>query len=170
MLTLTLCLSLVSGAEPSARLLPEEDTVADFERLSRELRILDAHIAMLKPEMPTGFVVGAVLGFSSGVLLLPGIPIFIIGIGSGAAVFVAGIVLITLGLGGVVTGLVCLVSGSAAEDALANERARSVEQREVLRRRVEQVRPPPQPPEQLPWMPGVQRELTVPRMVTVARF
>ena len=80
MLALGLTLTLL--AAPEAHLIiPEEAllTPADLQALDRELRVITGNIQLLKPQVPKGFIVGMALGFSFGVLLLPGIPMVVIG-------------------------------------------------------------------------------------------
>lgn len=171
---LTLGLTLALFATPSARLLPETEIPLsndDIVETRRQLRILEGHIAELKPRMPTGYVVGMATGFAISILLLPGIPLLIAGISTGTSVLLAfGAVLATIGGVGLVVALICLVTGNNAESDIADERARLVELRDQLKARLGTIPPTaPQLPVPPPYVPGVQRE-TTPRLITLAQF
>lgn len=174
---LTLGLTLVLLAEPSARLLTEADVALSAEEitaLDREVRILNAHIQELKPRIPTGFAVGMAIGFSFSVLLLPGVPLLIAGsVGSLASgvLFIGGF-LSGLGALGLVSALICLVMGNNAESDMADERAQLVERRDAIRARLPRPTAPeaPRPPPIPQYVPGVQRDLPSPPLLTVARF
>jgi hypothetical protein len=171
---LTLGLTLALCATPSARLLTESDaplTNDEIVETRRQLRIVEGHIAELKPRMPTGYVVGMATGFSISILLLPGVPLLIAGISTGTSVLLGfGAVLSTIGGIGLVVALICLVTGNNAESDIADERARLVELRDQLKVRLGTI-PPTSPtiPVPPPYVPGVQREVP-PRLITVARF
>ena len=184
MLALGLTLSLFAAPEavPSARLVPQDELLssADVAALEREVRILDGNLQLLKPAIPKGFVIGMFTGFSIAVLLLPGIPLLVEGAtGSvlGASAFIAfGGVLTALGGVSVLVALICTVLGINVESDMADERARLVERRGALQKRLEPYQPPPAqphapsqgyPPE---FAPGVQRDLPTPPFVTLARF
>lgn len=173
MLALALSLTLLATPGPSARLVTEEPlSTEQVAALERELRIVNAHIQELKPHVPRGFAVGMALGFSFSVLLLPGIPMLIIGATSssfGALMLLGGLL---TGFGGValVVGVMCAVLGVSAEGDQAAARAGLVEQRDALRVRLEPYQAPPPAVVPPPYVPGVQREWAVPRLVTVARF
>ena len=173
MLALGLTLSLL--ATPSARLLPQEDELlspADVASMNREIAILNGNIQLLRPAIPMGFVVGMFSGFSLAVLLVPGIPLLVVGgAGSvfGASAFIAfGGVLTALGGLSLLAALICTVLGTNFEAEMAEERAGLVERRDALKKRLETFQPPaPQPPAD---PQGVQRDLPPPPFVTVARF
>lgn len=184
MLTLGLTLSLLAAPEavPSARLVPQDELLspADVAAMAREVRILDGNIQLLRPAIPRGFVVGMLAGFSVALLLLPGIPLLVMGAtGSvfGASAFIAfGGVLSALGGVSLLAGLICAVLGSNLESEMADERARLVERRDALHKQLEPYQPPP--PQQRPpspgyppeFPPGVMRDLPTPPFVTLARF
>jgi hypothetical protein len=175
MLALGLTLTLL--AAPEAHLVNEELlTPADAQALDRELRVLNGHIQLIKPHVPTGYVVGMALGFSFAVLLLPGIPLVVIG--STSSSFAVGTLLVVggvlTGLGGVslVVALMCAVLGTNAEGDLAAERASLVERRDAIKKRLEPYQSTPErspagPPE---YVPGVRLDVPTPRLVTLARF
>ena len=181
MLALGLTLSLL--ATPSARLLPQEDELlspADVASMNREIAILNGNIQLLRPAIPMGFVVGMFSGFSLAVLLVPGIPLLVVGGAGavfGASAFIAfGGVLTALGGLSLLAALICTVLGTNFESEMADERARLVERRGTLQKRLEPYQPPPAqprapspgyPPE---FPPGVQRDLPTPPVVTLARF
>lgn len=174
-LGLTLTLLATPEAVPSSRLLTEELlTPADLRAMDRELRILDGNIQQLRPHLPQGYVVGMAMGFSFAVLLLPGIPLLVIGATSSSfaasTLLIFGGVLTGLGGGALVVALMCAVLGTSAEGEMAEERARLVEQRDALRKRLEPYQPPALPPGPPPMPPGVQLDLPTPRLVTLARF
>ena len=134
-------MTLTLFALPSARLVSDEAVLspADVLALDREVRILNANIQELRPHLPHGFVVGMALGFSSAVLLFPGIPVLIVAATSGfatsTALLVLGGVLTGLGGLGLLAALICLVLGNDAESAMADERAQLVEKRDALVKR-----------------------------------
>jgi hypothetical protein len=172
MLTLGLTLTLL--AAPSARLLPESETPLsndDIVELRKQLNIVEGHIMELKPRMPGGFVAGMAIGFAVATLLIPGVPVILIGGLSGAAAVLAvGGVLCGIGGLGLLMAVICLIAGNNAESDLADERARLVELRDQLRARLGSTPPSaPQLPVPQPYVPGVQREAP-PRLITIARF
>ena len=170
-------LTLTLLALPSARLVSDEAVLspADVLALDREVRILNANIQELRPHLPHGFVVGMALGFSSAVLLFPGIPVLIVAATSGfatsTALLVLGGVLTGLGGLGLLAALICLVLGNDAESAMADERAQLVEKRDALVKRLAPFQQAPVPPKQpMPvpgYVPGVQLEVP---MLQLARF
>lgn len=176
---LTMILLATPDVPPSARLLTGDTALlsdADVQALDREARVLTGHIMDLRPRVPTGFVVGMALGFSFAVLLLPGIPLLVTGatgsvFASGALLAVGG-VLTVLGGGALLVALICAVLGNNAEEDMAEERARLVERRDAIKRRLEPYQPPrPGPPTPIPgYVPGVQLDLPAPRLTTIARF
>ena len=176
MLTLGLLLTLL--AAPEAHLVEEELlTPADVQALDRELRVLTGRSQLIKPHVPSGYVVGMALGFSFAVLLLPGIPM--VAIASTSSSFAAGSLLVVggtlTGLGGfsLVVALLCAVLGNNAEGDMAAERAALVEQRDAIKKR---LGPYQSTPERAPvpvspgYVPGVQLDVPLPRLVTLARF
>jgi hypothetical protein len=180
MLALALTLALAAAPDPgrSARLLTTDEqlTPADVEVLDRELRVTKANILELKPHLPTGYVIGMAFGFAFAVLLLPGIPLMIIGatassFASGAMLLVGGLL---TGVGGVslLFAIICAVLGNNAESDMADDRARLVERRDALEKRLAPWRQQPQPvPTPLPgYVPGVRLELPPAHLVTLARF
>ena len=172
MLTLGLTLTLL--AAPSARLLPESEaplTNDEIVELRRQLHIVEGQIMELKPRMPGGFIAGMAIGFSVAALLVPGLPLVLVGGLSGtAAVLAVGAVLAGIGGAGLLVAVICLIAGNNAESDLADERARLVELREQLRARLGTVPlNAPRPSVPPPYVPGVQREAP-PRLITVARF
>jgi hypothetical protein len=175
---LTMILLATPDASPSARLLTGDGLLsdADVEALDREARVLNGHIMELRPRVPTGFVVGMALGFSFAVLLLPGIPLLVIGatgsvFGSGALLAVGGM-LTVLGGSALLVALICAVLGNNAEGDMADERARLIERRDAIKKRLEPYQPPQRgPPTPVPgYVPGVQLDVPAPRLVTVAHF
>jgi hypothetical protein len=171
MFALTLTLSLL--AMPGARLVTDEPLLspAEVATLDRELRILDGNIQLLKPNIPTGFVIGMALGFSFAVLLLPGIPLLISGTLSSSALLAFGSVLTGIGGLGLLAALICLVLGNSAESNQADERARMVERRDAIRRQLEPHRRRPTTPEPAPgYVPGVQLDLPSPALITLVHF
>jgi hypothetical protein len=180
-LGLTLTLLAAPEAVPSARLVPQEPllSAAEVLGLDRELRILDGNIQLLRPAIPQGFVIGMFTGFSFSVLLLPGIPLLVVGAtGLSPGAFIAfGGVLTALGGVSLAAALICAVLGTNVEAEMAEERARLVERRDALEIRLGPYRPPPQQQQQPPSpgfppesSPGVQRDLPTPPLVTLARF
>ncbi|MEW5743735.1 MAG: hypothetical protein AB1938_32785 [Myxococcota bacterium] len=153
---------------------PQLAVVAEWFELDawdveRELRIVEGRIMLTKPEMPHGFVVGMIFSFTSAVLLLPGVPLLIVGIGSSVALLTLGAVTTALGGVGLLLGIMLAVLGNDAEEALAAERARLVQRREELQRQLDQLRPPPTQAVPPAAPPGVWREAPRPALV-VARF
>ena len=176
MLALGLTLTLL--AAPEAHLIvPEEAllTPADVQALDRELRVVTGNIQLLKPEVPKGYIVGMALGFSFGVLLLPGIPMVVIG--STSSAFSAASLLVVggalTGLGGLalIVALMCAVLGTNAESDMADDRAALVQRRDAIQKRLEPYQQQRAPIQPVPpgYVPGVQLELPTP-LVTLARF
>ena len=142
MLALGLTLTLL--AAPEAHLIaPGEEllTPADVQALDRELRVLTGNIQLLKPQVPKGFIVGMALGFSFGLLVLPGIPMVVIGSTSSsfaaASLIVVGGALTGLGGLALIVALVCAVLGTNAESDLADERAALVQRRDAIKKQLE---------------------------------
>lgn len=172
MLALACSVALMSGAlDDAPRLEPKPGAlvgeVLDVWELERELRIVEGRITLTKPEVPAGFVLGMVFSFTFATLLLPGVPLMILGIGI-PLLFTVGVVLTLIGGVSLAAGVMFAVLGSNAEEALAAERARLVQRREELRRLLDQLRPPTQlaPPA---FPPGVWREVPAPALV-LAQF
>lgn len=163
---------------PSARLIPGDALLSDddVQALDREVRVLNGHIMELRPRVPTGFVAGMALGFSFAVLLLPGIPLLVIGatgsVFSAGALLAVGGVLTVLGGSALLVALICAVLGNNAESDMADERARLVERRDAIKKRLEPYQQPRRgPPTPIPgYVPGVQLDLPAPRLMTIARF
>lgn len=175
---LTVILLATPDVPPSARLLSDTQLLsdADVQALDREVRVLNGHIMELRPRVPTGFVAGMALGFSFAVLLLPGIPLLVIGatgsvFASGALLAIGG-VLTVLGGSALLVALICAVLGNNAEEDMAEERARLVERRDAIKKRLEPYQAPrPGPPTPIPgYVPGVQLDVPAPRLTTIARF
>lgn len=180
MLFMALALTLLAAPAPgpSARLLANGEllTPADVAVLDRDLRITQANIVELKPHMPPGFAIGMALGFSFSVLLLPGIPLMIFGASASlvntAALLVAGGVLTALGGVALLVAAICAVLGNNAESDMADERARLVEHRDALGKRLapHRLEPRPQPSPTPSYVPGVQLDVPAIHLVTLARF
>lgn len=176
MLALALCLTLC--AAPSARLVSEESTLsqADIASLDRELRILEGNITLLNPEFPRSLVFGIAVGFSFAVLLLPGVPILVLGVTSlsfaSTTLITMGVVLTGLGGISLLAAILCLVIGNNIENGIAAERAGLVERRDALKQQLAPSRPPPAPPvmPQPGFVPGVQLDVPPPWLVTLARY
>jgi hypothetical protein len=177
MLALGLTLTLL--ATPEARLVPAEEQLlspADLQALDRELRVLSGNIQLIKPQVPRGYVVGMALGFSFGVLLLPGIPMVVIG--STSSSFATASLLIIggalTGLGGVslVVALMCAVLGTDAESDMAEDLAALVQRRDEIQKRLRPYQRVPEPvqPGTPGYEPGVRLDLPTLRLVTLARF
>lgn len=175
MLALALTLTLCSA--PSARLVSDEAVLsqADVAALDREMRILDGNISLLNPHFPAGLVLGMAVGFSFGVLLLPGLPILIAGVTSASfastTLLTMGVVLTGLGGVSLLAALLCLVVANDIENDMAAERAGMVERRDALKRELEPYRPtqPVMPGPQPGLVPGVQLDVPAPWLVTLAR-